>query len=203
MKKSIYEAKTYEEAKEIALKDLGILEENALIKVLEEKQGLIKKNVKIEVITTRDVVEELKNAVNTITKLMNISVNLEVRIRNKNIEMKIFSDNNAILIGKDGKVLESLQNVLRQIIAKDVGNEYKFTLDVEKYKERKMDNIEKTARRVAREVARTKVEAKLDTMNSYERRLVHNALANNKYVYTESIGEEPNRCVVIKLKNEN
>ena len=56
------------------------------------------------------------------------------------------------------------------------------------------------AKKVAREVAKTKFETKLDSMNSYERRIVHSTLANDKYVYTESVGEEPNRCVVIKPK---
>ena len=55
---------------------------------------------------------------------------------------------------------------------------------------------------MAREVAKTKVEASLEPMNSYERRIVHNTLSKNKYVYTKSIGEEPNRYVMIKLKEE-
>ena len=63
-----------------------------------------------------------------------------------------------------------------------------------------MKNIEYLAKKTAREVAKTKVEAKLDSMNSYERRIVHSILSDDKYVYTESIGEEPNRCVVIKPK---
>lgn len=203
MKKNIYEAKNYDEAKKKALSDLGVLEENTIIKIIEEKQGLLKKSTKIEVITINDIIDELKNSINTIIKLMNIEANLEVRIREKNIEIKIFSNNNAILIGKDGKTLESLQNILRQILAKEVNDEYKITLDIENYKEKKIINIERTARRVAREVAKTKVETKLDRMNSYERRIVHNTLSNNKYVYTESTGEEPNRYVVIKPKEEN
>ena len=64
----------------------------------------------------------------------------------------------------------------------------------------KIKNIEFLAKKVAREVAKTKVEAKLDSMNSYERRIVHSILSDDKFVYTESIGEEPNRCVVIKPK---
>ena len=203
MKKNIYEAKNYEEAKNKALTDLGVLEENTIIKILEEKQGLLKKNVKIEVITINDIIDELKESINTIIKLMNIEANLEVRKREKNIEIKVFSNNNSILIGKDGKTLESLQNILRQILAKEVNDEYKVTLDIENYKEKKIANLERTARRVAREVAKTKIETKLDRMNSYERRIVHNALSNNKYVYTESTGEEPNRYVVIKPKEED
>ena len=72
----------------------------------------------------------------------------------------------------------------------------------ENYKEKKVTNLERMAKRIAREVKVSKVETKLEPMNSYERRVIHNALSKNKYVYTESVGEEPNRCVVIKLKEE-
>ena len=200
MKKNIYESKTKEDAINKALEDLNTVEENLIIKILEEKQGLLKKIVKIEVTTTNEIVNYLKECINKILKLMNIEANLEVRVREKNIDIKIFSNNNSILIGKDGKNLESLQNILRQILLSNVESDFRVNLDIENYREKKVSNLERTAKRIAREVARTKVEAKLEPMNSYERRIVHNALTNNKYVYTESIGEEPNRCVVIKLK---
>lgn len=203
MKSYQFEAKTLEEAKEKAFKELNITEDNTVIKVLEEKQGLLKKSVKIEVKTINDLIHYLKESLTQITSLMNINANLEVRRREKNIEIKIFSDQNSILIGRDGRTLESFQNLLRQVLLKEVGDEYKIILDIENYKEKKVTHLERTAKQIARDVARTKVEAKLERMNSYERRIVHNALSKNKYVYTESIGEEPNRCVVIKPKEEN
>ena len=202
MKKYIYEGKNFEDAKEKALKELNVTEENVSIKILEEKQGLLKKITKIEVILVQDIISFIKDTINKIMSLMNIETNLEVRRREKNIEIKIFSDHNPLLIGKDGKNLSSLQNIIKQIVNQQVSDEYKVILDIENYKERKTTNLERTARRIAREVAKTKVEAKLDPMNSYERRIIHNALTNNKYVYTESVGEEPNRCVVIKLKEK-
>ena len=164
---------------------------------------LLKKSVKIEITTTQDIINYIKETINTILSLMNINANLEVRKREKNIEIKIFSDHNSILIGRDGRTLESLQNIIRQIVDNQIENEFRIMLDVENYKEKKITNLERTAKRIAREVKNTKVEAKLEPMNSYERRVVHNALSKNKYVYTESVGEEPNRCVVIKLKEEN
>lgn len=202
MKTYIYEAKTLEEAINKALNELNITEDNLIIKSKEEKQGLLKKSVKIEIVNINDVINYLKESLNSIMKLMNINSNLEVRRRDKNIEIKIFSDQNSILIGKEGHTLESLQNILRQILLKEVNKEYKVLLDIENYKEKKVTNLERTVRKIAREVAKTKVEAKLDRMNSYERRIVHNALSKNKYVYTESVGEEPNRYVIIKLKKE-
>ncbi len=203
MKKYFYEAKSYEDAKNKVLAELKIDEDNIIINILEEKQGILKKSIKLEVITINDIISFLKETISQILNLMNIEANLEIRKREKNIEINIFSNNNSILIGKEGKTLDSLQNIIRQIALKEFGDKYRVTVDVENYKEHRITNIERTARKIAREVARTKVEAKLETMNSYERRIVHNTLSNNKYVYTESIGEEPNRYVVIKLKEEN
>ena len=203
MKKYVYEAKTKEEAINKALSELNTTIDNIIVKVLEEKQGLLKKNVKIEVVKVNDLVDYLKECVNTIMNLMTIQSNLEVRIRENNIELKIFSDKNSILIGRDGRNLESLQNILRQILLTNVDSDYRLNLDIENYRDKKVSNLERTAKRIAREVAKTKVETKLDRMNSYERRIIHNALGNNKYVYTESIGEEPNRYVVIKPKEES
>lgn len=203
MKKYIYEAKNYDEAKRKALTELEVNDKNLIINIIEEKQGLLKKSTKIEVITINDVLSYLKNKMNEILKLMNIESNLEVRRNNENVEINIFSNHNSTLIGKEGRILDSLQSIMRQVLQKEVSSNLKLIIDVENYKEHRITNIERTARRIAREVAKTKVEANLEPMNSYERRVVHNTLSKNKYVYTESIGEEPNRYVAIKLKEES
>ena len=88
MKSYIFEAKTLDEAKEKALKELNISEENVIIKIKEEKQGILKKLVKIEVININDVINYLKDCLNKITSLMNIETNLEVRRRDKNINKR-------------------------------------------------------------------------------------------------------------------
>ena len=131
---------------------------------------------------------------------MGITANLEVRRREDNITIKIFSDHNAVLIGRNGTTVEALQTIIRQIVLNETNTFISIILDVEDYKDKRKRNIEYLAKKVAREVAKTKVEAKLDSMNSYERRIVHSILSEDKYVYTESTGEEPNRCVVIKPK---
>ena len=79
---------------------------------------------------------------------------------------------------------------------------YKINIDINDYKEKIHENLVRQAKKIAREVSKTKIDAKLDPMNSYERRLIHEALKDNKYVYTESVGEEPNRCLVIKAKED-
>lgn len=201
MKKYEFEGKTKEEALEKALTELKVSENNLIINVLEEKNTLLKKSVKLEVINYNDIIDSIKEHIIDITKLMGLDVKLEVRRREDNITIKLFSDHNAVLIGKNGCMIESLQTIIRQIVNNETNTYISIILDVENYKDKRIKNIEYLAKQTAREVAKTKVEAKLDSMNSYERRIVHSYLSEDKYVYTESIGEEPNRCVVIKPKN--
>ena len=203
MKKYLFEGKTVEELKEKALNELKVKEEDLILKVIEEKSSLLKKSAKIEATTVNDVLNYSKEILSEILKLMNIDAKFEIRRREKTISIKLFSDNNAILIGKNGRTIAALQTIIRQIISNEINEKLSIVLDVENYKEKRIKNIEYLAKKTAREVAKTKVEATLDSMNSYERRIVHSVLADDKYVYTESIGEEPNRCVVIKLKEQS
>ena len=200
MKKYLYEGKNYEDALSHALEDQNTQEENLIITIKEEKNTLLKKQTIIEVINYNDIINYAKECINEITNLMGLEVNLEVRRRENNITIKIFSDHNAVLIGKNGYTISALQTIIRQILFNNTNKAISITLDVENYKEKRVKNIEYLAKKTAREVARTKVEVKLDSMNSYERRIVHSILSEDKYVYTESTGEEPNRCVVIKPK---
>ena len=195
MKKYEYEAKTYDEALAKAINELNTTKDNLIVKTLEEKNGLLK----IEVIKHNDLVNYVKEVLNEITTNMGVESNLEIRKRDNNLMIKIFSNHNAVLIGKNGNTIHALQTLIRQIIYNAVDNsDLIITLDVENYKEKRISNIERLAKRIAKEVMATKTEAKLDSMNSYERRIVHAALADNPNITTESTGEEPNRCVVIK-----
>jgi len=198
MKKYSYQAKTYEEAKNLALAELMEQQENLYIKEVESVNKLFSKKSVIEVIRKEDVLEYIKELWRNITGYMDLTINIEIKKREDSVNISIYSDNNGILIGKDARTLNALSTVIKQAVYKEIGTYYNFVLDVSDYKEKQQHFIEKAAKQTARDVARTKVEAKLDPMNSYERRLVHNALTNFKGVYTESIGEEPNRCVVIK-----
>lgn len=197
-----FEDKTIEEAKNKALKELNINEENIIIINKTEKNGLLKKSASIELVTVDEIINYLKDSLNEILSLIGIEANYEVRRRENRIEIKIFSDNNAILIGKNGRTMQSLQTILRFILKNHVASDLSVMLDVENYKEKRNRNIEYLAKKVARDVAKTKVETKLDNMNSYERRIVHNILSHNKYVYTVSEGEEPNRHVIIKPRED-
>ena len=202
MKKYTYQAKTFEEAKNMALAELMEQQENLYIKEIENSTKLFNKKSVIEVVKKEDVLEYIKELIKSITKYMGLTVNMEVKKRDDNVTISLYSDNNAILIGKDARTLNALTTIIKQSVFNQIGTYYNFVLDVSEYKEKQQYFIEKAAKKTAKEVARTKVEAKLEPMNSYERRIVHNALTNFRGVYTESEGVEPHRYVVIKPKKE-
>lgn len=204
MEKHRYVGKTKEEAINLAKEELQEVEENLFIKEIEVTQGgLFKKGkVEIEVIEKREVVKDIKDYLVNLLKNMGYSVNIEIKNKEEVPKYVIFSDNDALLIGKNGKNLKALTTIVNGYLNTELGRNYKFIIDVNEYKEKRKHNLERLAKRIAREVATTGVEAKLDSMNSYERRIIHNILGNNKRVYTESEGEEPNRYVVIKPKKE-
>ncbi len=202
MNKYYFEGKTKEEAIETTLQELKISKEDLIVNSIEEKSGILKKVVKIEVANMNEIVSFIKDTISEIAKNMGIGINLEVRRRDSGISVTIFSNNNAILIGKNGKNVAALQLLIRQMVNSRLNTPLSIIVDVGNYKEKRIKSIEMLAKRLAREAHKTQTEITMDSMNSYERRIVHEALADDKYVYTTSIGEEPNRKVVIKLKEE-
>lgn len=199
MEVKVFEGKNLEELITESLASLELKEEEVVINKEEIKSGLLKKtNYKISIYTLTDIQNYVKEYLAKITKLMGLDVTFESKIREQQIIIKMYSDNNSILIGKDGRTLSALNLIVKQLLS----NNYKIyphiVLDVENYKEKQELNLERLAKKLAREVVKTKVDVKLDNMNSYERRIIHNTLSNNKKVSTISEGEEPNRHVVIK-----
>ncbi len=201
MEKHKFSGKTKEEAINEAVISLQETEDNLIINELSKKTGIFKK-VEIEVIEKREVVKEIKTKIYELLKDMGISANIEVTSSNEVPKYTIISDQDSLVIGKNGKNLQALSIVVSQEISKLIGRTYKFVIDVGEYKLKREKSLERLARNIAREVKSTKVEAKLDSMNSYERRIIHNALKDHKYVYTESEGEEPNRYVIVKPRED-
>ena len=203
MEKYVFSGKTEEEALENALNELSVEKKDILYEVKEQKGGLFK-GKKIEVIVTKkaDINDFIKETVLKIVTDMGLDAQIETKVRDDILNLIVHTDNNKLLIGRDGRNMNALNTVVKQIVLNEVGSYYKFNLDVGEYKLKQQKNLERMAKRIAREVAKTKVEAKLDPMNSYERRIIHNILNDDRYVYTESTGEEPNRCVVIKVRND-
>ena len=197
--KVVTEAKTKEEAVEKALKELNV-EESEMFYSYEETKGKLFKagSFKVTAYTKDDVMELMKNFIKELCSNLGIEVSFESNIREKQFNIKMFSDNNPILIGKGGRTMKAIETITKQKVQNDLGIRVKLFLDVENYNEKRIKQLERLAINTAKEVRNTKVEVALDNMNSYERRIIHNKLTNFKGVTTESTGEEPNRHIVIK-----
>lgn len=200
MKEVILEGKSKEEVIRLATEKLNASEEEIIYTIEETTTKKLFKSstYKIKATTLINLVEEIKNYLKEVIGNLGIEVQFESSIRERKINISLYADNNAILIGKDGKNLKALETLVKQKVLKDYNTFSLITLDVENYKEKRIKNLEYLAKKVAREVRSTKVEATLENMNSFERRVVHNVLTNFKGVSTISEGEEPNRHIIIK-----
>ena len=201
MNKYEFVGKNREEAIELATSELKEEEKDLIINEKEEKGGLFKsKKIVLEVIKNSDVIDFIKDSLKNLTEAMGVKSNVEIKVRDDILNIVLYSDNNSILIGKNGRTIDALSLIIKQMIQNELGKTFKFNLDVAEYKLKQQKRLERLVKKTAREVAKSKIDAKLDPMNSYERRIVHNILNDDEYVYTESEGEEPNRYVVIKCR---
>ena len=156
------------------------------------------KKYTIEVVKLSDIATLGKEVLIELLDALNVEANVETKIRDGKIKYEIYSKNNSVLIGKKGHILDSIQVYVRQAIFNVIDMYVNLSVDVENYKEKQNYFLEKKVKKIAREVTLTKIAVKLDPMNSYERKLVHEAIQGFKYISSESEGEEPNRRVVIK-----
>lgn len=195
------ESKVKEDSINKCLEELNVNLHEVYYYTVETESGLFAKKKYTTYMTTKYAVKTfVKDFLTELAKNMNTAFNIEVKESEEIVSAIIVTDNNAVLIGKDGNTLSAIQTVLRQAI-RNYGNfGIKVNLDVAGYKAKRERNIIYEVKKIAREVMKTHVDAKLDPMNSYERRIVHTALADFKNIETQSEGEEPNRYTVIKYK---
>ena len=199
MEKYKFQAKNEEGLLEKALEELKVKENEIITKTYEEKGGLFSgKKYTLEVVKISDISQLGKELLKELLLSLNIDANIETKVRDGQINYELFSQNNSVLIGKKGHILNSIQIYLRQAIFTATDIYVNVSVDVEKYKQKQNYFLEKKVKKIAREVTLSKVSVKLDPMDGYTRKIVHSALQGFKYISTESEGEEPNRCVVIK-----
>lgn len=203
LNKYIYEDKTYEAALKKGCTELQCEESDLYIKETETEAKLFKtKKVQLELIKKAEVISYIKEFITTVGNKMNLPIQCEIKENEAGISVLLASDNNPILIGKDGRTLNALQVLLRESLSVNTGMNLKVTLDAAGYKAKRERNLEYQAKKIASEVIKTKIDVKLDPMNSYDRRVVHNVVAQFKELSSESEGEGQDRYVVIRYIQE-
>lgn len=205
MKYEVFSGSNIEEIKKEALEKLN-LNESEVIFVIDNysKKGLLKKeNYQLKVYKLTDIVVYIKEFIQELLTKMGVKINSFIdNSKDNQINLTINSDKDALLIGKEGKNLKALELVVKQHIHNLINSYPYLILNVGNYNERHELHLQNLAKKIANEVKNTRQEVIMDNMNSYERRIVHNALANIKGVTTISEGEEPNRHIIVKPNAE-
>jgi len=199
-------AKTMDEAIAAALLEIGTTIENMEYEVIEKESsgflGMFSKSAKIRARLKKSPQNITKKFLDDVFRSMGIAATAVVNydVENATIEINIDGDEMGVLIGKRGQTLDSLQYLVSLVVNKNSENYIKVKLDTENYRARRKETLENLAKNIAFKVKRTRKPVSLEPMNPYERRIIHSALQNDKYVETYSEGEEPYRKVVINIK---
>lgn len=188
-----FEDETEEKCRLKCLDELDVYNNEILTKEYEEND-----KYNMEVVKKEDIKEFIRNYLEKVTSEMGVSAKIEINEDEDVFSVKMFSDNNPILIGKDGRTLTSLQNLIRQTLSNQIKFNVRVNLDASNYKMKKERFFERDIKNIINDVMRTKDEVKLDSMNSYKRRIVHSIASEYYNIETESFGEEPERYVVIR-----
>lgn len=201
---------------------LGIGAKPAVIKarVKEESEETTQKNETVNIITEDPVIASVKEAAEKIEdidvesvakkfledvfKAMNLTVHMDIKYNEslKNLDVELSGDEMGVLIGKRGQTLDSLQYLISLVVNKGTNEYVRVKVDTENYRERRKETLENLAKNISYKVKRTRRSVSLEPMNPYERRIIHSALQNDKYVTTHSEGEEPFRRVVVVPKKD-
>lgn len=199
-------AKTVEDALTEASIKLGIPSSEIEYEVLEKGStgflGIGSKNAVIKACKKFTVEENVREFLSSVFNAMDIEVELLIKIdeEDKLIDVELKGDDMGLLIGKRGQTLDSLQYLTNLAVNKNSDSYYKVKVDTEDYRKRRKDTLENLAKNIAYKVKKTKRSVALEPMNPFERRVIHSALQNDKFVTTHSEGEEPYRHVVVTLK---
>ncbi len=201
-------AKTVDEAVTKALIELETTSDKLEYEVVERgSAGFLGIGAKPAVIRAKRKERVEDRAIHFLNQVFD-SMNMEVSItavynaEEKEMNINMEGTDMGILIGKRGQTLDSLQYLVSLVVNKKKDDYIRVKLDTENYRERRKETLETLAKNIAYKVKRTKRAVSLEPMNPYERRIIHAALQNDKYVVTRSDGEEPFRHVIISLKKE-
>ncbi len=199
--------KEVKEVKEEKSEEKKLIHENAESGVTEKadrKAPEVKKSEPISDQEKEDVVKRVDNFLDDVFKAMDIEVNKKITFEENDgyeLSINLEGPDMGVLIGKRGQTLDSLQYLVSLVVNKSKGGYIRVKVDTEDYRARRKKTLENLAKNLSYKVKRTRRQVTLEPMNPYERRIIHSALQNDKFVTTHSEGEEPYRRVVITLKH--
>lgn len=201
-------AKTVNDAIIEACRKLGITSDKLEYQVLEEGSngflGIGAKPAVIKAVAKKSLEDSAKAFLNDVFDAMKLTVAIKIVYdeENRYMDIDLNGDEMGVLIGKRGQTLDSLQYLVSLVVNKESENYIRVKVDTENYRQRRKETLENLARNIAYKVKHTKRPVSLEPMNPYERRVIHSALQNDRYVTTHSEGEEPFRRVVVALKRQ-
>lgn len=198
--------KTVDDAVTEALIRLETTSDNIEYEVIEKESsgflGLNKKPARIRVALKKTIKDTALEFLESVFEQMNIKpeIKIDFNEEEKIMNIDVVGDEMGVLIGKRGQTLDSLQYLVSLVLNKGSEDYIKVKLDTENYRERRKETLENLAKNIAFKVKKTRRSVSLEPMNPYERRIIHSALQNDKFVETHSEGEEPYRKVVVTLR---
>ncbi len=201
-----FSAKTVSDAITEACQKLGVTSDKLVYEVVEEGSngflGIGAKPAVIKACVKCSIEDSAKNFLKDVFEAMEMNVVVDVKYNEeeKNMDIDLSGDEMGVLIGKRGQTLDSLQYLVSLVVNKESEDYIRVKVDTENYRQRRKETLENLAKNIAYKVKRTKRTVSLEPMNPYERRIIHSALQNDKYVNTHSEGDEPFRRVVVTLK---
>ena len=192
-----YTGKTVEEALQNAASETGIAVDELIYIVSDKRKGLFSKKIVVEVYDLADVIRFAEDYLLSVTDALEIESTVNTKLDDQVIRITIDSTHNPILIGRNGKTLQALNELVKLAVSNHFHKRFRILLDINGYKDNKYDRLTRVARKAAREVQKTKATHTFDPMPADERRAIHNACSGMPHVRTESIGEGTHRQVQI------
>ena len=193
----VYTGKTVEEALEEASKELQIPVRDLIYIVLDKKTGLFTKKFQVEIYDLSDVIRFAEDYLLKVVDALGIESSVKSSLDDDVIRISIDSTHNPILIGKNGVTLQALNELVKLATNNHFHKRFRILLDINGYKDSKYGKLARMARKLARDVQKTKTTYTFDPMPADERRAIHNACSNMSHIKTESIGEGKTRQVQI------
>ena len=195
------EAAVKEQAKNLEKKPVGSTHEpeNKEVKAAEPAKATPK-----AVLSNEEIESRITNFLGDMFEAMDIPVEIKVTFDGEDecVNVELLGENMGLLIGKRGQTLDSIQYLTSLVINKGKEKYVRIKVDTENYRQRRKDTLESLAKNIAYKVKRSRRSVALEPMNPYERRIIHSALQNDRFVSTKSEGEEPFRHVVVYLDRE-